>query len=84
LGPLSAEDRKNLVFNLYHDEDCDIYINGALAASIKGYATYTVAPINEAGKKALIPNGTNIIAVRCHQTEGGQGIDVGISKQIFK
>jgi hypothetical protein len=84
LGALSAEDRKSLVFNLYHDEDCEIYINGVLAASIKGYATYTVAPISEAGKKAFVPNGTNIIAVHCHQTEGGQGIDVGISKQIFK
>lgn len=84
LGKLSAEDLKSLVFNLYHDEDCEIYINGVLAASIKGYATYTVAPINAAGKRALIPNGTNTIAVHCHQTEGGQGIDVGISKQIFK
>lgn len=83
VGPLSAKDLKSLVFNLYHDEDCEIYINGVLAASIKGYSTYTVAPINEDGKKALVPNGTNTIAVHCHQTEGGQGIDVGISKQIF-
>lgn len=81
LGPLSAADLKSLVFNLYHDEDCEIYINGVLAASIKGYATYTIAPINDAGKKALIPNGMNTLAVHCHQTEGGQGIDVGISKR---
>jgi hypothetical protein len=84
LGALSPEDLKSLIFNLYHDEDCEIYINGVLAASIKGFSTYTVAPINDAGKKALIPNGSNIIAVHCHQTDGGQGIDVGISKQIFK
>lgn len=83
LGSLSAEDLKSLVFRLYHDEDCEIYINGVLAASVKGYSTYTVAPITEAGRRALIPNGTNTIAVHCHQTEGGQGIDVGISKQIF-
>ncbi|MBN9502091.1 MAG: hypothetical protein BGO01_10670 [Armatimonadetes bacterium 55-13] len=84
LGSLSAADLKSLVFDLYHDEDCEIYLNGVLAASVKGYSTYTVVPINAAGKKALIPNGTNTIAVHCHQTEGGQGIDVGISKQIVK
>lgn len=84
LGTLNTEDLNNLVFNLYHDEDCDIYINGVLAATIKGFSTYTVVPVNDAGKKALIPNGTNVIAIHCHQTDGGQGIDVGLSKQIFK
>ena len=84
MGTLNTEDLNNLVFNLYHDEDCEIYINGVLAADIKGFSTYTVAPVNEAGKKALIPNGTNVIAIHCHQTDGGQGIDVGISVQSFK
>lgn len=55
LGALSAEDLKSLVFSLYHDEDCEIYINGVLAASIRGFSTYSTFPINEAGKKALIP-----------------------------
>ncbi|RYG31330.1 glycoside hydrolase family 2 [bacterium] len=84
LGNLSTEDVKRLVFNLYHDENCEIYINGVLAATIEGFSTYTVAPINATGKRALIPNGVNTIAVHCHQTAGGQGIDVGISKQISK
>ncbi|RYG31511.1 glycoside hydrolase family 2, partial [bacterium] len=84
LGALNARDLKSLVFSLYHDEDCEIYINGVLAASIKGYSTYTVAPINEAGRRALIPNAVNTIAVHCHQTGGGQGIDVGIFKQIVE
>lgn len=83
-GAFNADDLNNLVFNMYHDDDCDIYINGVQAASIKGFATYSIVPINDAGKKALVPNGTNIIAVHCHQNEGGQGIDVGISKEIFK
>ncbi len=84
LGNLNADDLNNLVFNLYHDDDCEIYINGVLAASIKGFSTYSIVPFNEAVKKALIPNGTNIIAVHCHQDTGGQGIDVGIAKKIFK
>lgn len=84
LGTLSSDDLSNLVFNLYHDEDCEIYINGVLAASLKGFSSYTVVLINEAGKMALIPNAVNQIAVHCRQTAGGQGIDVGITKLNYK
>jgi hypothetical protein len=66
---------------VYHDEDCEVYINGVLAASASGYVTsYVVLPMNAAGQNALIANGTNLIAVHCHQTTGGQDIDVGISR----
>jgi hypothetical protein len=34
--------------------------------------------INSAGRDALIPNSTNVIAVHCDNTVGGQDIDVGI------
>jgi hypothetical protein len=83
-GALNSDDLNNLAFNLYYDEDCEIYINGVLATSMKGFSTYSVVPVNDVGKKALVPNGKNTIAMHCHQTDGGQGIDVGISKLIFK
>jgi hypothetical protein len=82
LGNLSASDLKSLVFNCYHDEDCEIYVNGVLAGSATGYAgSYVLLPMNAAGQAALIPNGNNLIAVHCHNTTGGQDIDVGISKK---
>ncbi|RXF72387.1 glycoside hydrolase family 2 protein [Arcticibacter tournemirensis] len=84
MGDLNTEDLNNLVFNLYHDDDCEIYLNGILAASIKGFSTYSIIPFNEVAKKALILNGTNTIAVHCHQDAGGQGIDVGIAKKIIR
>ena len=71
-------------FNFHHDDDCDIYINGVLSASISGYvANYSLALINDKGKNALILNGINTIAVHCHQVNGGQYIDVGITRLIL-
>jgi len=82
LGALTPADRAQLVFNVYHDENCEIYLNGVLAANASGYTTsYVILPMNAAGQNALIANGTNVIAVHCHQTVGGQDIDVGISRE---
>jgi len=79
-GALTTQQISNLVFSVYHDEDVDIYINGVLAASATGYTTaYALVPVNAAGQAAIIPNASNLLAVHCHQTGGGQYIDVGIS-----
>jgi hypothetical protein len=68
----------NLYLDLHHDEDAEIYLNGVLAAKVAGYITdYTEVAINAKAKATLKP-GKNTIAVHCHQTTGGQYIDVGI------
>jgi autotransporter-associated beta strand protein len=78
-GPLTAQQISNLVFNVDHDEDCELYINGVLAASASSYVTaYGHIGINAAGLSALVPNANNVLAVHCHQTSGAQGIDAGI------
>ena len=63
----------------YHDEDVEIYFNGVLAAKESGYVnSYEPLEILPAAK-ALLKAGAKItIAVHCHQTSGGQGVDVGI------
>ncbi|HEV2696146.1 MAG TPA: glycoside hydrolase family 2 TIM barrel-domain containing protein [Verrucomicrobiae bacterium] len=79
-GTLTSQQISNLVFNVYHDEDVDIYVNGVLACSASGYtSSYVLLAMNAAGQAALIPNANNLLAVHCHQTGGGQYIDVGIS-----
>lgn len=71
-----------LAFSVFHDEDVEIYVNGVLAASAKGYVSdYVNLPMNAAGRAAIKP-GKNLTAVHCHQTIGGQYIDVGIIKAI--
>jgi hypothetical protein len=63
---------------VHHDEDAEIYVNGVLALSVSGYVgAYDALPMTKAGRDALKP-GKNTVAVHCHQTTGGQYIDVGI------
>ena len=68
----------DLQFLCYHDEDVDIYINGVLAAQEGGFtSSYDTIPLSAAGKAAL-HSGVNTIAAHCHQTGGGQFLDIGL------
>jgi hypothetical protein len=81
-GSLPPQLINDLGFTVYHDEDVAIYINGVFAASAPGYTTaYVNLPMTPQAQAAIIPNGTNLMAVSCYQTTGGQFIDVGISDQ---
>ncbi len=68
----------NLLLNVLHDEDAEIYLNGALAATVKSHTgSYDEVPISQEARATLKP-GKNTIAVHCHQTAGGQSIDAGL------
>lgn len=63
---------------MHHDEDAEVYVNGILVARASGYVSgYMEREVTEALRKAL-KVGENVLAVHCHQTVGGQFIDVGI------
>ncbi len=71
-----------LMLNIHHDEDAEIYINGKLVRTLKGYTSgYKPAALEHDARDALRV-GKNVIAVHCHQTGGGQYIDVGLSELI--
>jgi Beta-galactosidase/beta-glucuronidase len=77
---VSAKDISKLKIQIFYDEDCDIYINGVLAASVKGHVNrYVYLDINKDALTTIQPGKPNLIAVKCKQTEGGQFIDLGFS-----
>lgn len=75
---LTENDCRDLQAWLHHDESAEVYVNGVLALRAAGYATsYETLPFIGSGKAAFKP-GTNVLAIHCHQTTGGQYIDLGL------
>ncbi|MFO0939576.1 MAG: PQQ-dependent sugar dehydrogenase [Pirellulales bacterium] len=68
----------NLMLSIHHDEDVAVFLNGVEALRRGGWTS----GYNEFGFRAesarTLRAGRNVIAVHCHQNNGGQYIDVGI------
>lgn len=72
---LPAEIPARVALRIHHDEDADVYLNGHLVLRRGGYTT--AYETEEIAPSALRP-GTNVIAIYCRQTDGGQYIDAGL------
>ena len=71
-----------ILLRIHHDEDAEIFVNGVLAATVTGYTTeYVDVPLTAAGRAAFRA-GDNLIAVHCHQTGGGQYVDLGFVEEV--
>ena len=79
----AAIDFSRIQLRVYHDEDVDVYVDGALAASQSGYVTaYELIEIQAAAHSFLKPGAKVVLAVHCHQTGGGQGVDLGLVEVV--
>lgn len=77
---LDAAPEGRPVLRIYHDEDAEVFVNGKLVAELAGYVSrYAQIPIEAEG---ILKPGRNVVAIHCHQTEGGQFIDAGIIDEI--
>lgn len=68
-----------LSLHLFHDEDVEIFVNGERMFAAPGFVSrYRDVPLDASAKRLFRP-GKNLVAVRCRQTTGGQGVDVGLT-----
>lgn len=68
----------SLILDLHHDEDVEVYLNGALIHQAKGFTTdYETVVL---GQEALdvLQTGKNVLAVHCLHGNGGRYIDVSL------
>jgi hypothetical protein len=66
----------------FHDEDLMVYINGVLAAKASGYTgAYEILEMRPEARAQLKPGATITPFVSCHQTNGGQYVDVGFAHE---
>ena len=79
---LDSVDFDSLMLSIIHDEDAVVYLNGVRAAQVRNFiSSYALIPISEQAQKSL-KKGTNVLAVHCRQTQGGQSIDVGLTELV--
>jgi mono/diheme cytochrome c family protein len=70
---------ESLVLSIHHDEDAAVWINGVQVAAFSGYTSkYKRVQLDRDAMSALVV-GSNVVAVSCRQTGGGQYIDVGLA-----
>lgn len=82
---VTPDNLQALSLRMFYDEDSEVYINGVLATTVKGYnTTYQLLNISEAARAALKLDGDNVIAIHTLQTGGGQYIDAGFSLRSYQ
>ncbi|MBC8066286.1 MAG: hypothetical protein H7Y17_15760, partial [Chlorobia bacterium] len=68
----------DLWLKIHHDEDAVVYLNGKEIAKFDGYTgSYIFKNIPD----GLLRTGSNTLAVKCRQTQGGQFVDAGIYRR---
>jgi putative heme-binding domain-containing protein len=71
-----------LALRLHHDEDSEIYLNGAQIAKLPRWTSgYVDLPLGPEAASAL-KSGRNVLAIHTHQTSGGQYIDAGLVEYL--
>jgi hypothetical protein len=70
---------EKVAIRMHHDEDTEVFINGQPVLRRRGFTTdYDSIIIAQHSLR----KGKNVLAAHCHQTNGGQYIDLGIEEVI--
>ncbi len=69
----------SLALELHHDDDVEVYLNGRPIYRSGGYLVAYKRIDLPGSAVRLVRKGTNVLAVHCKQTFGGQYIDAGLT-----
>lgn len=84
LASLTPAELARLVLVVAREDDCEIYLNGVLAAKPTGRsAIYSINTLSDAAKAALVQPGVNVLAVHARKGKRPPFIDVGLSLAEF-
>lgn len=67
---------------LHHDEDVEVYVNGILVHQDTGYSLDYQPIVLDLQARNAFKVGENLLAAHCHQTVGGQFIDLGLETAL--
>lgn len=74
----------DVIVRMHHDEDAEVWINGVRVLRATGFTVrYEEFPLSAEALKAF-KKGTNVLAITCRQTSGGQYIDAGLAEFVEK
>ncbi len=81
-GTPAAKSRLSL--RIHHDEDAEAWLNGVKIADLPRWTQgYIEIPLPPEAVRSLRP-GRNVLAIHCHQNNGGQFIDAGIMEAVAR
>jgi len=74
----------NLYLEFSHDDGIEIYFNGVQIVNTGDEAKENVRiPLPESARKTVV-KGRNVIAIHCHNSQGGAYVDFGLFNKIIK
>ncbi|WP_419193959.1 glycoside hydrolase family 2 protein [Novipirellula herctigrandis] len=69
---------ENLGLLMHHDDEVEVSVNGKQIAAIEGWTSnYELVPVADEHRSAF-KQGKNLLAVHCHQDDGGQYIGIHV------
>lgn len=79
---LKGFDATRLYLRIHHDEDAEVYLNGALLSTLEGYTSGYQLVHLDSEAAVLLTEGDNTLAAHLRQADGGQFIDLGIVEWV--
>ena len=74
----------NLFLKLQHDDNVEVYLNGEMVYSTKGWTNKFIYPPIKDEVKSKLQKGKNVLAIHVANTAGGAWLDAGIVEEPKK